>query len=51
MITAKAGEELEITLNANPTTGSQWNLFDNFTKCIVKLVKSELYSFRQGDDW
>ena len=41
MITTKVGEEFNITLDANPTTGYQWQLSDNFTEGIVKLVKSE----------
>jgi inhibitor of cysteine peptidase len=41
MITPKVGEEFNITLDANPTTGYQWKLSDNFTEGVVKLVGSE----------
>jgi len=41
MITAKVGEEFDITLDSNPTTGYQWKLFDNSSEGIVKLLGSE----------
>jgi len=41
MITTKVGETFTITLDANPTTGYKWQLSDNLTESIVKLVKSE----------
>jgi len=48
LIKVKVGQEFNITLESNPTTGYQWQLAKQLDRSIVELVRSEYRPSESG---
>ena len=48
LIKVKVGQEFNITLESNPTTGYQWQLAKELDRSIVELVRSEYRPSESG---